>query len=161
MKTVKPIPDGYETFIPHLVVKGADQAIEFYKKAFGAELVGRAPGPDGKTVIHAEMKVGASRFFLTDEVPQMGARSPQSLGGSSVTIHRYVENVDAAFHKAIAAGATSRMGVADMFWGDRYGLLVDPFGHQWSLATHKEDVSPEELSQRVQKLFSSGGGCGS
>lgn len=157
MKTsVKAIPDGYQSLIPHLIVKGADQAIEFYKKAFDAELLGRAPGPDGKTVIHAEMKIGDSRFFLADEVPQMGCTGPQSLGGTPVTIHRYVEDVDAAFNKAVAAGAKSRMGVADMFWGDRYGVLIDPFGHNWSLATHKEDVSPEELRKRVQTLCASG-----
>ena len=117
------------------------------KKAFGAELLGRAAGPDGKTVMHAEMKIGNSRFFLADEFPQMGCRGPKSLGGSPLTIHRYVEDVDVAFNKAVAAGAQAQMPVSDMFWGDRYGVVVDPFGHQWSIATHVRDVSPEEIRQ--------------
>jgi PhnB protein len=151
---VKPIPDAYRTLIPHLVVKGASQAIEFYKKAFGAEEVSRAPGPDGKSIMHAELKLGDSRLFLVDEIPEMDCRGPNSIGGTSVTIHRYVEDVDVAFNKAVAAGAQVRMPVSDMFWGDRYGVLKDPFGHAWSLATHKEDLKPEEIGKRAQAAFS-------
>ena len=150
----KPIPTGFHTLTPHLVVKGASQAIEFYKKAFGAEEIGRMPAPDGKTIMHADLKIGDSHVFLVDEFPQMDCRSPQSIGGSPVTIHMYVEDVDAAFGKAVAAGAKVRMPLADMFWGDRYGILADPFGHSWSLATHKEDLTPKEISARAQ------GACG-
>jgi len=156
MSTTKAIPEFSQGFIPHLIVKGADQAIEFYKKAFGAEVITRLPGPDGKTLMHAALKVGGSLFFIADEFPQMNCRGPKSLGGSPVTIHRYVENVDAAFAQAVAAGGQAQMPVTDMFWGDRYGVVVDPFGHQWSLATHKEDVSPEELRKRVAAF---GGDC--
>src|SRR5262245_22832293 len=130
---VKPIPSGFHTLTPHLVVKDAVQAIEFYKKAFGAEEMGRAPGPDGKTLMHAERKIGDSRIFLVDEFPDMNCHGPQSIGGTPVTIHMYVDDVDSAFAKAVAAGATVRMPLTDMFWGDRYGLLADPFGHLWSM----------------------------
>ncbi|HMJ92402.1 MAG TPA: VOC family protein [Candidatus Acidoferrum sp.] len=155
---VKPIPDGYHTLTPHLVVKGASEAIEFYKKAFGAQELHRAPGPDGKSLMHVEMKIGDSRFFLVDEFPEMGCRGPQSIGGTPVTIHMYVEDVDAAFSKAVAAGAQVSMPLADMFWGDRYGVLADPFGHAWSMATHKEDLTAEEVGKRAQTALS---GCGS
>ena len=155
---IKAVPDGYHTLTPHLVVKGASQAIEFYKKAFGAEEIGRVPGPDGKSLMHAELKIGDSRLFLVDEFPEMDCRGPQSIGGTPVTIHVYVEDVDAAFSKAVTAGAQVRMPLADMFWGDRYGVLADPFGHAWSLATHKEDLTPEEISERAQAAMS---GCAS
>jgi len=151
---IKAVPDGYHTLTPHLVVKGASQAIAFYKKAFGAEEISRVPGPDGKSLMHAEVKIGDSRLFLVDEFPEMGCRGPQSIGGTPVTIHVYVEDVDAAFNKAVAAGAQVRMPLEDMFWGDRYGKVVDPFGHEWSLATHKEDLTPEEISKRAQAAFS-------
>jgi PhnB protein len=150
---VKPIPDGYHTLTPHLIVKGAGQAIEFYKKAFGAVEICRAPGPDGNTIMHAELKIGDSRLFLADEFPEMNCRGPQSIGGSPVAIHIYVEDVDAVFNQALAAGAQVVMPLEDAFWGDRYGKLTDPFGHQWSLATHKEDLPPEELSKRAQACF--------
>ena len=153
---VKPIPSGFHTLTPHLVVKGAAKAIEFYKKAFGAEELNRAPGPDGKSLMHADLKIGDSRIFLADEFPDMDCRGPQSIGGSPVTIHMYVEDVDAAFGKAIAAGAKVRMPLEDMFWGDRYGVLVDPFGHLWSMATHKEDLTPEQIGERAQAAFSKG-----
>ena len=156
--SVKPVPDGYHTLTPHLVVKGASQAIDFYKKAFGAEEISRAPGPDGKSLMHAELKIGDSRFFLVDEFPDMNCRGPQTIGGTPVTLHVYVEDVDAAFNQAVAAGAQVRMPLADMFWGDRYGVLADPFGHAWSMATHKEDLSPEEIGKRAQAAFS---GCAS
>jgi PhnB protein len=151
---VKPIPSGFHTLTPHLVVKGASEAIDFYKKAFGAEKIGRAAGPDGKSLMHVDLKIGDSRLFLVDEFPEMDCRGPQSIGGTPVTIHMYVEDVDAAFSKAVAAGAEVRMPLADMFWGDRYGVLTDPFGHAWSLATHKEDLTAEEIGKRAQAAFS-------
>src|SRR5262249_40035896 len=142
---VKPIPSGFHTLTPHLVVKGASRAIEFYKKAFGAQEIGRMAGPDGKSILHADLKHGDSHLFLVDEMSEMGCRGPENSGGPPVTIHIYVEDVDAAFGKAVAAGATVRMPLADMFWGDRYGMLTDPFGHSWSLASHKVDLTPEEI----------------
>jgi uncharacterized glyoxalase superfamily protein PhnB len=134
-------------------VRGAAQAIEFYKKAFGAEELTRMPSPDGRTVMHAELQIGDSILFLADEFPEMGARSPKALGGSPVTIHLYVADVDAVFNRAIQAGATAQMPPTDMFWGDRYGKLTDPFGHVWSVATHTEDVPPEEMAKRAQAAF--------
>jgi PhnB protein len=153
---IKAIPEGYHTLTPHLVVKGASEAIEFYKKAFGAEEIIRLPGPDGNSLMHAAIKIGDSRLFLVDEFPGMGNMGPQSIGGTPVTIHVYVEDVDTVFNTAVAAGAQVRMPLADMFWGDRYGLVTDPFGHSWSLATHKEDLTPEEINKRAQAAF---GGC--
>jgi uncharacterized glyoxalase superfamily protein PhnB len=150
---VDPIPSGFSTLTPHLVVKGGSEAIEFYKRAFGAEELGRVPGPDGKTIMHADLKIGNSRLFLTDEMPDMNCRGPNLLGGSPVTIHLYVEDVDAAFNRALAAGAQVRMPLMDMFWGDRYGMVADPYGHLWSMATHKEDVGPEELGKRAKAAF--------
>jgi PhnB protein len=150
---VKPVPEGHHSITPHLVVKGASQAIEFYKQAFGAKEVRRLLGPDGKSIIHAEVKIGDSILFLVDEIPEMNCLGPGSSGGTPVTIHLFVENVDSVFKAALAAGAKERMPVADMFWGDRYGRLVDPFGHEWSLATHQEDLSQEELSKRAQAAF--------
>jgi uncharacterized glyoxalase superfamily protein PhnB len=150
---VKPVPEGHHSITPHLVVKGASQAIEFYKQAFGAKEVRRLLGPDGKSIIHAEVKIGDSLLFLVDEIPEMNCLGPGSSGGSPVTIHLFVENVDSVFKAALAAGAKERMPVADMFWGDRYGRLLDPFGHEWSVATHKEDLTPEELSKRAQAAF--------
>ncbi len=149
----KAIPDGYYTVTPHLVLKDADKALEFYKKAFGAEEVFRMPGPDGKTIMHAEIRIGNSHVMLNDEMPDYGALGPQSVGGTPVTLHLYVNDVDATFKRAIEAGAKEEMPVADMFWGDRYGKLIDPFGHKWSVATHKEDVSPEECARRMEKEF--------
>jgi len=145
---VKPIPDGYHSITPCLTVKGADRAIDFYRRAFGAEELGRMNGPDGKTVMHAELKIGDSRFFLGDEIPGMGNRSPQSLGGTPSGIYLYVRNVDETFRKAVEAGATVKRPLEDMFWGDRTGSLLDPYGHIWDLATHREDVPPEEMERR-------------
>ena len=153
---IKPIPEGFHTITPHLVVKGATQAIEFYKKAFGAEEIVRMPGPDGQSVMHAELKIGDSRLWLVDEFPAMGSLGLRGVGGKPVTIHLYVEDADAIFNQAVAAGAEVRMAMQDAFWGDRYGLIVDPFGHKWSLATHKEDLTPEDLAKRAQAAF---GGC--
>jgi PhnB protein len=152
----KAIPEGFHTLTPHLIVKGASQAIEFYKKAFGAEEIVRMPWPDGQSVMHAELKIGDSRLFLADEFPKMGSLGPQGTAGTPIGIHVYVEDVDAAFNSAVAAGAQVRMPVADMFWGDRYGIVVDPFGHRWSFATHKEDLTPEEIGKRAQTAFA---GC--
>ncbi len=144
----KPIPEGYHSITPYLAVKDAAQAIDFYKRAFGARELARMPGPGGKGVMHAEIKIGDSHLMLSDEFPGSGCTSPQSLGGTTCQLFIYVPDVDSAYQQAISAGATSTMPVADMFWGDRYGKLSDPFGHQWGLATHKEDVPPQEMKKR-------------
>jgi PhnB protein len=143
-ENVKRIPEGMHSVTPHLVCNGAAEAIEFYKKAFGAEEMGRMPMPDGK-LGHAMLRIGDSMIMLADEFPEWGSVGPATLKGSPVTIHLYVENADAQFDRAIAAGAQVRMPLADMFWGDRYGVLEDPFGHRWSVAHHVRDVSPEEM----------------
>ena len=145
---VKPIPEGYHTATPYLIVKDAARAIEFYKKAFGATELMRIPGPGGK-IGHAEIKIGDSPIMLADEVPGMGFRSPESLGGSPISILLYVEDVDVVFSEALAAGAKVQRPVADQFYGDRTGGVTDPFGHVWYIATHKEDVSPEEMKKRA------------
>ncbi len=155
---VKPIPEGFSSVTPHLIIKDAAKAIDFYKKAFGAEEICRMPGPDGKTVMHAEIKIGNSHVMLADEFPEYGCVGPQTLKGSSVTIHLYVNDADKVYNQAVAAGAKATMPPTDMFWGDRYGKLEDPFGHNWSVATHIEDVSPEECAKRAAKAFA--GGCG-
>lgn len=147
---VNPIPEGMHTVTPHLVCAGAADAIEFYKKAFNAMELGRLPDPNGK-LMHAMIRIGDSSIMLVDEFPDWGAVGPKSLKGSPVTMHLYVENVDAAVERAVAAGAKITMPVNDMFWGDRYGTLEDPFGHHWSIATHIRDVSPEEMQQAMQK----------
>ena len=145
--TVKPIPDGYHTVTPYLIIKGAADALEFYKKAFGATELFRMEH-DGK-IGHAEMKIGDSPIMLADEHPEMGHRGPQSLGGSPVSILLYVEDVDALFNQAVTAGAKIDRPLEDKFYGDRGGSLTDPFGHIWHLATHKEDVTPEEMEKRM------------
>ena len=158
---VKPIPDGYGTIIPHLVVDGAAEAIEFYKRAFGAKELGRMPfpGEDGRMKVgHAELQIGDSKLFLADEFPAAGATGPKD-GRSPVTIHLYVTDADATFNKAVEEGAAAVMPPADMFWGDRYGKLVDPFGHHWSIATHKEDLTPEQMQERMA-AFTGGQSCG-
>ncbi len=144
----KPIPDGYHTATPYLIVNDAAQAIEFYKEAFGATELLRMAKPDGK-IGHAEIRIGDSTIMLADEFPEMGARSPQSFGGSPVSIFLYVENVDAVFAQTVAAGAVVQRPVADQFYGDRMGGVKDPFGHAWYIATHVEDVSPEEMRKRA------------
>ena len=148
---VKPVPDGMHAVTPHLVCAGAAEAIEFYKRAFGAVDEGRLPGPDGK-LMHAMIRIGGSAVMLVDEMPQWGAVGPKSLKGSPVTLHLYVEDVDAAVKRAVAAGAKVTMPVEDMFWGDRYGKLEDPFGHHWSVATHKRDVTDEEMKKAMQAM---------
>jgi uncharacterized glyoxalase superfamily protein PhnB len=147
---VNPIPEGMHSITPHLCVKDAGQAIDFYKKAFNAEEICRVPSPDGSTLLHAAVKIGDSTLFLYDEVPKMGALGPKSIGGTPVRIHLYVEDVDALYEQAVKAGAEVEMAPADQPWGDRYGVLTDPFGHSWGLATHKEDVSSEELTRRFE-----------
>ena len=148
----KPIPEGYHTATPYLIVRDAASAIEFYKRAFGATELMRMADPSGK-VMHAEIRIGDSPIMLADEFPEMGARSPQSFGGSPVSILLYVEDVDALFSQAIAAGAKVQRPVKDQFYGDRSGGLTDPFGHVWYIATHKEDVSPEEMRKRAAAAF--------
>ena len=146
--TVNPIPDGYHSVTPYLIIKGAADAIDFYKKAFGATELFRMAQPDGK-IGHAEIKIGDSPIMLADEFPEMKYLGPQTLGGSSVSLMIYVDDVDSVFNQAIAAGGRQERPVEDKFYGDRGGSLVDPFGHVWHIATHKEDVSPEEMEKRA------------
>lgn len=146
----KPIPKGYHTITPALTVKNGTQAIDFYKRAFGAQELMRMPGPDGTSLMHAEMKIGDSIFMLSDEMPTMGCKAPTSVGGPTSYLYIYVSDVDTAFKRAVSAGAKVVMPVTDMFWGDRYGQVEDPSGHRWGLATHKEDVAPAELGKRAQ-----------
>lgn len=146
---VKPIPEGYHTVTPYLIIKDAASAIEFYRKAFGATELLRMADPSGK-VMHAEIKIGDSPLMISDEFPEMDARSPQSFGGSPVSIHLYVKDVDSLASQAIAAGARVLKPVKDQFYGDRSGSFVDPFGHVWHISTHKEDVSPEEMHKRFE-----------
>lgn len=154
---VKPIPEGMHSLTPHLVCAGAAEAIEFYRRAFGAVEGSRLAGPDGK-IMHAYLRIGDSALFLFDEMPQYGALGPKALKGSPVTIHLYVEDVDATVARAVAAGARLTMPVADMFWGDRYGQVEDPFGHRWSVATHVRDLSQEEIEQGMREQ-PPGGNC--
>jgi PhnB protein len=150
--TAKSVPEGFHTVTPYMTVRNAARAIEFYKQAFGAvEKGGVMKSPDGK-VAHAELQIGDSILMLGDEFPQMGALSPQSTGGAGMGLHIYVEDVDSAFDRAVKAGATVEMPVADMFWGDRYGKLADPFGHKWSIGTHKHDVTMEEMEEAMKQM---------
>jgi PhnB protein len=149
---VKHIPDGYHTATPYLIVKGAASALEFYKKALGATEIMRFPGPDG-LIGHAEIRIGNSVLMLADENPAMGARSPKTLGGSPISIMIYVEDSDATFNKAVAAGAKVVRPLMDQFYGDRSGIVEDPFGHTWSISTHKEDVPPEEMKKRAEAVM--------
>jgi PhnB protein len=151
MAKAKPVPDGYHTVSPYLVVDDGAAALAFYSKAFGAVESYRMPGPDGK-IMHAEMRIGDSPLMLSDEAPERGARSPRSYHGSPVHLFLYVPDVDAWFKRAVEAGATVVMPIENMFWGDRYGQVADPFGHTWQLATHIEDVSPEEMEKRMQAM---------
>ena len=153
MKMVKAIPEGYHSVTPYLVVNDAVAAIDFYKRAFDAKESYRLQGPEGKSIIHAELKIGDSIVFLSDEFPHGGCISPKSLGGSSVTLHIYTEDVDRVYNQAVSAGAISMMPVMDTFWGDRYGQLKDPFGYIWSIATHKQDLSQEEIQKEGEAAF--------
>jgi PhnB protein len=157
---VNPIPEGCHTVTPHLIVNDASAAIAFYKKALGAEELMRMEGPGG-SIMHAEIKIGNSKIFLAGEFPQMGSLSPITLKGSPVVIHLYVDNVDAAYNRAVAAGATATMPVTDMFWGDRFGAFVDPYGHKWSVATRIKDMTPAECAKACQEAMSKmGKPCG-
>jgi PhnB protein len=153
-KSVKPVPEGYHTLTPYLSVKGASDAIAFYKKAFGAEELARMPMPDGR-VGHAELQIGDSRLMLADEMPEMGdavTKSPRTLGGVTAGLCLYVADVDALFARAVAAGAVAKRPLTNQFYGDRSGVVEDPFGHLWTLATHVEDVPPEEMKRRMAAL---------
>jgi len=150
--SVKPIPEGYHTLTPFLTVRDAVRAIEFYKQAFGAEERGVMKGPDGK-VMHAELKIGDSIIMLSDEFPDYGALSPQTSGGAGMGLHIYLDGVDAAFDRAVKAGAQVEMPVSDQFWGDRYGKLKDPFGHKWSIATHTKDMSGDEMKRAMDEAM--------
>ncbi len=158
MTTVKPVPDCAHTITPHLVCAGAAQAMEFYKKAFDATELMRMPMPDGR-LMHAAMQIGDSRLMLVDEMPEWGSLGPKALKGSPVTIHLSVPNVDKVMAQAVAAGATVKMPAADMFWGDRYGVVVDPFGHNWSVATHIRDMTPDEMIAAAREAMSKMGNC--
>jgi len=153
MADVKPIPDGYPQVVPYLCVDGASAAIEFYGGVLGATERMRMPGPEG-TISHAELQLGDSVIMLSDEYPEMGVRAPTSIGGTPVTLSVYVEDVDEAFQRALDAGATALRAVEDQFYGDRSGTFQDPFGHRWSIATHVEDVSPEEMAKRAASAMS-------
>ncbi len=153
---VKPIPDGHRTVTPYLAIKNAAKALEFYKRAFGAVESYTLMMPDGR-VGHAEIRLGDSLIMLSDEFPEYGGKAPESLGGSPVSLHLYVEDVDAFVKRALDAGAKERKPVMDQFYGDRSGQLEDPFGHLWWVATHKEDVAPEEMQRRVQAMFAAKG----
>lgn len=151
-----PIPEGCEGLIPHLVVKGASDAIEFYKKAFGADELSRSPAPDGERLMHASLAIGGRPVFLCDDFPEYcggQSRNPGALGATPVTIHQYVRDTDAAMARAEKAGAKVTMPAADMFWGDRYGVVEDPFGHSWSFATHLKDMTPEEMDKAAAEMF--------
>jgi PhnB protein len=148
MASAKPIPDGYHTITPYLIIDGAAQAIDFYKAVFGATELLRFPGPDGK-IGHAELRVGNSVIMLADEVPERDIRGPGRIGGTPVTLMIYLEGVDQVVDRAVSHGATLTRPVADQFYGDRTGTVVDPFGHQWHIATHVEDVSPAEMERRL------------
>ena len=149
---VRPIPEGYRTVTPYLVVDNGAAALDFYKRAFGAKEIMRMEAPGGK-IGHAELKIGDSMIMLTDEMPGTGTHAPRSIGGTTGGIFLYLEDVDSAFNQAVSAGATVDQPLADQFWGDRYGKLTDPFGHSWSLATHKEDVSQEEMARRGREAM--------
>ena len=151
MTDVHPIPEGFHTVTPHLIVKGAAQAIDFYKEAFGAEEISRMAGPGGK-LMHAELRVGTSRLLLADEFPEWGSHGPNPKDTGAMSIHLFVEDVDAVFRRAIEAGAKPLMSVSDQFWGDRYGKIEDPFGHHWSIATRKENLTPEQILERAPTI---------
>jgi len=160
MSNVNPIPEGHAGVIAHLVVEGCANAIDFYKKAFGAEEICRMPSPDGR-LMHAEVRIGTSVLYLCDDFPEYcggKARSPKALGNTPITLTQYVRNCDAAIDRAVKAGATVTMPAMDMFWGDRYGTLIDPFGHSWAFATHIKDMTPEEMAKAAEAAFS-GAGC--
>ena len=152
--SVQPIPPGFGVVTPHLVVSDSAAAIAFYEKAFGAQELFRMPSPDGQKIMHAQIMIDGAPVMLTDEFPEMGCKSPSALGGSPITVHLYVGDADKVFEQAVAAGATPTMPPADMFWGDRYARVEDPFGHSWSIATHVKDLTPEEIAEGAKAAFS-------
>ena len=156
----KPIPDGYHSLTPYLYIRNAAKALEYYKKAFGAQELFRMACPDGESIGHAEMKVGDSIFMLADEMPAHGIKSPQSIGGSASALMIYVPDVDAVFQRAVSAGGTVVRPLKNQFYGDRSGSLTDPFGHQWTIATHVEDVPPDEMERRAAKAMAEMAGAG-
>ena len=149
-----PIPDGFTSVTPHLVINGCDKALDFYEKAFGAEILARSPGPDGR-MWHAEMRIGDAIIMMADEFPEMSktSRAPATAGATTVIIHIYCADTDALFARAVKAGATVAMPPMDMFWGDRYSQVTDPFGHSWAIATHVEDLTPEQMQKRGQEAM--------
>jgi PhnB protein len=151
---VQPIPDGYSTVTPYLAVDGAKKAIEFYKRAFGAKERSIMPGP-GDTIGHAELEIGDSIVMISDPFPESSIKPPTELGGTTAGVFLYVEDVDEVFKQAIDAGATETMAPDNMFWGDRFGSVTDPFGHSWQIATHVEDVSPEDMAERAKEAMAS------
>ena len=153
---VQPIPAGMHTVTPHLVCGGAADAIAFYREAFGAVELSRLPGPGGR-LMHASIRIGDCVVMLTDEAPEWGSLGAKALGGTPVVLHLYVADADAAFARALAAGATARMPVADMFWGDRYGQVDDPFGHRWAIATHVRDLSAEQIQEAMREMATPSG----
>lgn len=155
---VPPIPNGFHTLTPHLVIAGASDAITFYRRAFGAEEISRLPGPGG-LLMHASIRIGDSFVMLHDEFPEMGARGPKAIGGTAVTLHLYTTDADAAFARALDAGCSVVMPLDDQFWGDRYGLVEDPFGHRWSIATQKQLLTPQQITERLQAMAAQGPGC--
>jgi len=155
LKHPQPIPPGMHSITPHLVCDGAAAAIDFYERAFGATGAVQLPGPDGR-IMHAQFRIGDSAVMLVDENRACGMLGPKAVGGTPVTIHLYVDDVDVVYERAVAAGAKATMPPSDMFWGDRYGVLEDPFGHHWSVATHKRDVSADEMQQAMREMVSQG-----
>jgi PhnB protein len=149
---VSPIPEGYRSITPHLVCEGAAEALAFYERVFGAVEAARMSGPGGK-IMHAEIRIGDSMIMLADAFPEYGSRGPRALQGTPVTIHLYVEDADAVWERALAAGATVQMPLEDAFWGDRYGQVVDPFGHHWSIATHQRDLTPAQIEEAMHKAL--------
>jgi PhnB protein len=158
-KSTQPIPPGHENLIPHLVCSPCSEAIEFYKKALGAKEEVRMPGPDGRRIMHAAIRIGTSYVFLVDDFPEFcGGKSEtaKALGGTPVSLHLYVPDTDAAIKRATDAGATVLMPAQDMFWGDRYGVVVDPYGHKWSFATHIKDLTPDQMNAGMKEAFAQG-----
>lgn len=158
MPEVDPVPEDFHTITPHLVVRDADRAIDFYERAFGARELYRNLAPDGHSIIHSELPIGDSRLFINEEFPDYGQHSPRHYGGSAVTLHLYVADVDALFNRAVDTGTKVTVPLADQFWGDRYAKVRDPFGHEWSLASRIEDLAPETVHQRAHAAFNPGGG---
>lgn len=153
-RATRPVPEGFHTITPYIIARDANAAIEFYKRAFGAEELSRSAAPNG-LILNAQIRIGDSILMLMDESQEWGSKSPLALGGSPTIIHLYVEDVDAVFNQATRAGAKVTMPLGDQFWGDRYGMVTDPYGHTWSIATHTEDVSPQEIAQRQEAAFRS------